>query len=366
VVLAVSSRLIPRFPAALAAMVIAGAAVQILGLEARGVETIGPLPSGLPSIRLPSFPLALLPNLSAEAAGLALIAFSSMMLTARSFAAKHHYEIDADREFAALGATNIAAAMSQGFAVSGADSRTAMSDSAGGRTRVTGLIAGAAVALILLFATGPLRYVPVAALGAVLGKAAYSLLDLKSLKTFYRVDRRELILSLVATLGVATVGAIKSILLVVILALLRFVSLVSRPKVEILGTVPEIAGLHSVHRHPTATKLPGLLLFRFNAPIVFFNAPFFKRSVLNAIEAEPDAKWLVVDMIPITVVDITGLDVLRQLIEILRTRGVTFVTAGRQTEWRHWAESRQLRSGWQSYPTLRAAIRAYKASAFAA
>jgi high affinity sulfate transporter 1 len=361
-VLAVSPRLMPRLPAALAAMVITGAAVRILGLDAAGVETIGPLRAGLPRISIPSFPLDLLPNLFAEAAGLALIAFSSMMLTARSFAAKNRYEIDVDREFAALGAANIASALSQGFAVSGADSRTAMSDASGGRTRVTGLITAVTVAVVLLFFTGPIQYVPVAALGAVLGKAAFSLLDLRALKTFYRLDRRELALSLFATLGVATLGVIKSILLVVILALLRFVTLVSRPKVETLGFVPGTPGLHSIDRHPNAVTLSGLLVLRFNAPIVFFNAPFFRRSVMQSImAAEPDLKWVVVDMIPITMIDLTGLDVLREVIELLSARGVTLITAGRQTEWRHWAERRQLRYGWYSFPTLRAAIKAYKA-----
>jgi high affinity sulfate transporter 1 len=361
VVLAVSPRLVPRLPAALAAMIVTGAAIRILGLDAGGVKTIGVVPSGLPSIKVPSFPSDLLPNLCAEAAGVALIGFSSMMLTARSFAAKNRHEIDVDREFAALGAANIAAAISQGFAVSGADSRTAMSDATGGRTRVTGLVTALTIAVVLLFFTGPLQYVPIAALGAVLVKAAFSLLDLRALKTLYQVDRRELVLSLLATLGVATVGAMKAILLVVVLALLRFVSLVSRPKVETLGIVPGIPGLHSIDRHPDAATVSGLLLFRFNAPVVFFNAPFFKHSVLEAIEAaEPGLKWFVIDMIPVTMIDITGLQALREVIETLRTRGVTLIAAGRETEWKHWAEKRRLKSGYRSFPTLRAAIKAYK------
>ena len=191
-VMVVSPRLFPRVPAALSAMIVTGVAVKLLGLETMGVKTIGAVPAGLPPIRIPSFDPELLPQLCGSAAGLALIAFSSMMLTARSFASRNRYEIDVDREFAALGAAQIAAAISQGFAVSGADSRTAMSDAAGGRTRVTGLVTAAAIATVLLFFTGPLQYVPVAALGAVLVKAALGLLDLKALKIFYTVDRRGL------------------------------------------------------------------------------------------------------------------------------------------------------------------------------
>jgi MFS superfamily sulfate permease-like transporter len=357
----VSPRLIPRLPAALAAMIVTGFAVRLFGLDAAGVKIIGAVPAGLPPLRIPSFPVELLPSLLAQAAGVALIGFSSMMLTARSFAAKNRYEIDVDQEFAALGAANIAAALSQGFAVSGADSRTAMSDSAGGRTRVTGLVTAAAVAAVLLFFTGPLQYVPIAALGAVLVKAAFSLFDLRALKTFYQIDRRELILSLLATVGVATVGAVQAILLAVILALVRFVRLVSRPKIEILGTVPGLPGLHSIDRHPNAATISGLLLFRFNAPIVFFNAPIFKRSVLAAAAAAgPGLKWFVVDMIPITMIDITGLQAASEVIETLRARGVTFIAAGRETEWRQWAATRRLKSGYRAFPTLRSALKGFE------
>ena len=223
------------------------------------------------------------------------------------------------------------------------------------------MVTAASVAAVLLFFTGPLQYVPVAALGAVLVKAAFSLLNLGALKRFYQVDRREFALSLLATLGVATVGVVQAIFVAVILALLRFVKLVSRPKVEILGSVPGRPGLHSTDRHPDAATVPGLVLFRFNAPIVFFNAPFFKRSVLEAVEAAgPVLKWFVIDMIPVTMIDITGQQTLADLLETLRVRGVVFIAAGRETEWRHWAESRRLKSGYRSFPTLRAAFKGYK------
>jgi hypothetical protein len=145
-VLLISPRLLPRLPAALVAMAVAVVVVKLFGLDALGVKTVGDVPRGLPALRFPNVPSGLLPQLLAEAAGLALVSFSSMMLTGRSFASKNRYEIDTDREFAVLGAANIAAALSQGFAVSGADSRTAMNDAAGGRTQVAGLVAAASIA----------------------------------------------------------------------------------------------------------------------------------------------------------------------------------------------------------------------------
>src|SRR5215467_1243443 len=276
-VLLVSPRLFRVVPAALLAMIAAAIAVRLLGLEGQGVQTVGEVPAGLPALKVPHFPFAMIASLLGDAAGLALVTFSSMMLTSRSFASKNKYDVDADREFAALGAANIASALSQGFAVSGADSRTAMSDATGGRTQVTGLVAAAVIAAVLLFFTAPLRYVPVAALGAVLVKAALSLVDIPALRTIYGIDRREFALSILATVGVVAVGSMQAILVAVILAILRFIRLVSRPKIEILGEVDGFPGFHAVDRHPEAVTIPGLMLLRFNAPVVFFNAPFFKR-----------------------------------------------------------------------------------------
>lgn len=364
VVLLVTPRFLSKIPAALVAMILAALVVRILGLEAYGVKTVGDVPAGLPSLHLPRFPLTLLPSLLGDAAGLALVTFSSMMLTSRSFASKNKYDVDADREFAALGAANIATALSQGFAVSGADSRTAMADSSGGRTQVTGLFAAGTIAVVLLFFTGPLRYVPIAALGAVLVKAALSLIDIRSLRTIYKIDRREFALSVLSTLGVVAVGAIQAILVAVILSLLRFVRLVLRPKVEILGRVEGFAGFHSIERHPEAKTVPGLMMFRFNSPLVFFNAPYFKRQVVaTAKAAGPALKWFVLDMIPISMIDATGLYTAEEVAETLRQQGVILAAAGRQTEWRLWAESRQRQPGDRKiamFPNLEDALESFR------
>ena len=358
-VLLITPRLVPQLPAALVGMVLAGAAVLLLNLSAFGVKTIGHVPAGLPEVELPRVDPKLLPTLLAEAAGLALVSFSSLMLTARSFAAKNGYDIDADQDFAALGAANIASAVSQGFAVSGADSRTAMSNEAGGRTHAVGLVAAAAVALVLLFFTAPLQYVPIAALGAVLIAAAISLIDFGSLRLFYRIDRTEAVLSVLATLGVVAVGAVDAILFAVILALLRFIRLISRPRVEILGKVEGFPGFHSLVRHEDGKSVPGLLLFRFNAPIIFFNAPYFKRELLRAVdEAGPGLRHVVIDLLPVTSIDATGLMTVTELATALNARGIGLNAAGRLTEWHIWAAERDFSGyGIGAFPTLRQAVR---------
>jgi len=359
-----SGRLAPRLPAALVALVVAGLVVALLGLDSQGVAVLGAVPAGLPELRFPSVPLDLFDDLAGAAAGLALVSFSSMMLTARSFAAKNRYEIEADREFAALGAANLAASVSQGFAISGADSRTAMADASGGRTQVTGLVAAATIALVLLFLTEPLRYVPIAALGAVLIKASLSLLDVQTLREMYRLDRRELALSQLATVGVIWVGAVPAILVAVILALLRFVRVTSRPRIEILGKVQGLSGFHSVTRHPGAQTESGLVLFRFNAPLVFFNAPYFKQEALSAIAAAgPGLKWFVLDALPVTQVDVTGYDALDNLSRTLRERGAELVVAGRKTEIAELRKAKGLTQDGviaRQFPTLRRAVTTYR------
>ena len=192
VVVAIAPRLLPSLPAALVGMTLAGAAVSLLNLTDFGVKTVGLVRGGLPTLTVPSVDPALLPSLLASAAGLALVSFSSLMLTARSFASKNGYDIDPDQDFFALGTANLASAVSQGFAVSGGDSRTAMSDAVRGRTHAVGLVAAVAVALVLLFFTAPLRFVPMAALGAVLVAAGLSLIDIRSVLLFYRIDRLSL------------------------------------------------------------------------------------------------------------------------------------------------------------------------------
>jgi len=363
-VLFLARRFLQRLPAALVALVVSAMAVALLKLDERGVAILGPVPAGLPPLRWPAFPLEHLPSLVASAAGLALVLFSSGVLTARSFAAKNRYEIDVDREFAAFGAANLASALSQGFAVTGADSRTAMGDAAGGRTQVTGLVAAATMATVLLFLTDPLRYVPIAALGAVLVFASFSLFDVRSLREIWRIDRHEVGLAVITTLGVVAVGAINAILVAVALALVRFVKLTARPRDEVLGMVDGLTGFHSIERHPGAKTFPGLAVYRFNGPITFFNAAYFKQRALAVADAaDPALRWLIIDAIPVSHIDVTGLYALRDLRDTLEARGTKLVLAGRKTEFLDWLREAGLhRPEYEEriFPTLRQALKAYR------
>jgi high affinity sulfate transporter 1 len=361
-VLLLAPRVLRRVPPALVVMALAGLAVALLGLEQRGVQTVGAVAAGLPALSFPGAPWSTLEPLLASAAGIALITFTSMTLTARSFAAKNGYEIDSDRDLAALGAANIAASISSGFAISGADSRTAMNDAAGGRTQVAGLIAAATIALVLLFLTQPLRYVPDAALGAVLVMAAFSLVNIQELRSYWRQERSELLISLVATIGVVAIGAIDAILFAVVLAMLRFVKRVARPTCEVLGIIEGRRGFHSIERHAHARTVPGLCLFRFNSPLVFFNAPYFRQQARHAVlQAGPGLRFLVLDAIPITGHDVTGRTAMLELHNELGARGVKLVITGRETEIAELRDKAGVTQGARQFATLGEAVEVLEA-----
>jgi MFS superfamily sulfate permease-like transporter len=230
---------------------------------------------------------------------------------------------------------------------------------------VTGLVAAATIAAVLLFFTEPLRFVPVAALGAVLIFAALSLFDIGTLREIWKYDRLEVGLSLITTLGVVAVGAINGILIAVALALARFIRQAARPRDEVLGKVEGLPGFHSIERHGAAARtFPGLALFRFNGPLTFFNADYFKQRALAAAEASgKDLRWFVIDAIPISDIDVNGLYALRDLNVELEARGTTLILAGRRTEFLIWLRKigvfrTELDN--RLFPTLSQALKAYR------
>jgi high affinity sulfate transporter 1 len=363
-VLFLSVRFLPRMPAALLVLAIAGIASALLALDARSVAVLGTVPAGLPRLRWPTLPLDELPTIIADAAGLALVLFSSGVITARSFAAKGHYTIDVDREFAAFGAATSPPHYRKASPSPAPTHEQPLASQRGGRTQVTGLIAAAAIAIVLLFLTEPLRYVPTAALGAVLLFAAFALFDVRTLREIWKIDRVEFGLAVTTMLGVVAVGPIKGILFVVALALARFVKQIARSRDEILGIVEGLPGFHSIARHSAAKTIPGLALFRFNGPLTFFNADYFKGRALAAVKAAgPDLQWFVLDAIPISDIDFSGLTALRDLRVELEANGVSLIIAGRRTEFITWLKRIDLYKdevGDRLFPTLRQAVKAYR------
>ncbi len=354
-------RMSPAVPAPLVALVFAMTAAAALGLEETGVAVLGAVPAGLPAIGWTPVPAEHLEPLLAGAVGLALVSVTSGMVTARSFASRNGYEIDVDREFVALGACNMASGLSQGFAVTGADSRTVMSDMMGGKSQVTGLVAAVTIALVLMFLTGPLRYLPTSALAAVLISAAIGLFDVQALVRFYRIHEGEFLVCMAATLGVVAFGALQGIALSIALALLVLLIRSSRPADATLGRVEGQQEFFDLAGHEGAAIIPGAVLYRFGASIIFYNAPHFRRRAVAAADASRGTRWLIVDGGPIAHLDSTGADTLVALANDLESRGITLVLGGAVPQVRRMLE----RSGALDrlgadavFPTLRAAVMA--------
>jgi MFS superfamily sulfate permease-like transporter len=340
------------------------AVVKALGLEAEGVAVVGHVPAGLPRLRWPEFDPQFLQPLFAGALGVALVSYCNAMVVARSFAAKHHYEIDADRELSALGASQLAVGLCQGFAVSGTESRTAMNHAMGGKSQVAGLVAAAVMAAVLLFLTGPLSYLPKAALGGILIVAAIGLFDLAALRRLWRVSRTEFGVAVATMLGVIALDVLEGILLAVAVALLLLLKRTARPPDAVLGRVPGMKGFHDVARHADAETTPGLLLYRFGAEIVFYNAAYLKRRVLSLAAARDGLKWLVLDGSTVNTIDSTGAETLEALARELARKDIRLALANFHTETRHMLERAGAMAAIAAddvYPTLKSARNAYLA-----
>ena len=359
-------RVSPRLPAALVVVIAGSALVVMLGLDQSGVAVLGTVPAGLPSLHIAAFEPAAFKTLFADAAGIALVSFTSGVLTAKSFARRNRYEIDANQELIAFGASNIASGLAQGFPVTGADSRTAVNNAMGGRTQLVGIVAAASMLLVLFFLTAPLGYVPTAALAAVIMVSAVGLFDFKELRNLYEISHRELLLSITTTLGVLILGVLPGVLLAVALSLFWLLTVVSRPHDGVLGRVKGIKGFHDIADFPNATTIPGLILYRFDANLVFFNTDYFRDRVRAIIAAaETPVEWVVVDASSVNVVDITALQKMDEFREELAARGIVLATArAKRNLWtffnKKWGMKRRELHARYRFDTIKSAVRAFK------
>jgi len=311
-----------RIPGVLVAVILAGVLVAVFGLSAE-LAVVGEVPRGLPAIGLPAVTMDDLAALLPTAIGIALISFADTSVISRSFAARRGERVDADRELAALGIVNVTAGLVGGFASSGSATRTPVAEAAGSRTQVTGLVGAVAILLLLVAVPGLLAPVPNAALAAVVISAAMSLFDVGGLRRLWRQRRSELGLALVAFLAVVLFGALPGIAAAIGLSLLNFIRRAWRPHDAVLGRVTNYKGYHDTERHPEARLVPGLILYRWDAPLFFANADLFReRSLAVVDETPPPVRWLAVTSEPMTDIDTTAADMLDELITELARRGI--------------------------------------------
>jgi len=321
-------RLFPRSPSPLIAVIAGGAAVIGFGLINKGVTVVGAVPAGFPTPIIPSVSSSEIWPLLFGAGGIALVSFCSMMTTARGFAARNGYQINANQDMLALGASDLASALNRGFVVSGADSRTAVADSAGGKTQVASLVAAGVMSIALLFLTKPLAYVPSAALAAILISSALGLFDFASLREYFRLSKPEFRHSVIAMIGVMTLGVLQGVLIAVGLALLKLLRQASRPRDAVLGVVQDEGDVYCATQEDGGRTIPGLIIYRFESSLVFFNADYFSdrlRSLVSDAELKPTHVLLDAEAMPF--LDISGAYALNSLRGELADQGIVLAIA---------------------------------------
>lgn len=297
----------------------------------------------LPVVSMTGFHPGVLRELLVPSINLAVISFVSFMMTARSFASKNGYDVDADQELKALGIANIAAALSQGFAVSAASSRTAVNDSVGGKTQLVSIIAALVILLVLLFMTDFLAYIPLSSLGIVLIVSSWSLLSIRHIWSYRKRNKQAFTLASFTLLAVLLAGLINGIGFAVLLGLLQFLRIVFRPSDQLLG-VDEQGMVHSMNKDNGIEPIDGLMMYRFNSPLTYFNVGYFKKRVLQLVDSAPQRPaWLAVDAaVSFTYDDVSVFAAIDELIRELRIKGVKLVLAGRRTELNRWIERNRI------------------------
>ena len=352
--------LLPKLPGPLIVVVLAIVVSAAVGLADLGVAVVGHIPSGLPSLEVPDLRPRDIFTLLPAAVGIFFVGFCSEILTARSVAGRHGQHVNANQELVAVGAVNLAAGISQGFPVAASGSRTSVNDQMGARTQLSGLLAAGVIALVLLFLTGPMQYLPQATLGAVIVTAALGMIDLAAWRGLARISRVEVSIAATTMVGVIAVGVLRALLLAVALSVVDAVRRSAAPHDAVLGWVERLDRYADVRLHPTAKIVPGVLVYRLDDRLFFANAHYVKGRIHEAIAGAPTpVRWLVFDAEALNHVDATGVRTLTELIESLRKESITFVFArlhSRMSEHLDEAGVVDLVGEDHLYPTVHAAV----------
>ena len=315
-------RNVKHVPGVLIAVV--GATIVVSGLDLAtraSVSVIGPLSGGLPSFKVPWIPVADLIPVMTGGCAVALVSFADTSVLSRAYASRTGLHIDPNQEMVGLGAANLAAGFFYGFPISSSSSRTPVAEAAGARTQLAGVVGALCVAL-LLFVPNLLRDLPIAALAAVVIASAIGLFEMTDLVRIFYIQRWEFWLSVICLVGVAAFGAIPGIGLAIVVAVIEFLWDAWRPYSAVLGRVADVEGYHDITRYPEARQIPGVVLFRWDAPLFFANAELFKERVLQeAAKSSVAVRWLIIAAEPITSVDVTAADALDELDKRLHAAG---------------------------------------------
>src|SRR3954451_16559517 len=354
----------PKVPAVLVMVVLAIAFSALLDLDERGVSLVGVLPQGFPPLTLPGVGWSDLAPLAGGAGAIALVALADTLSTGAAFAERSGQEVRGNKEMIGIGAANLAAGLFQGFPVSTSGSRTAVADRAGARTQLSGVTGAALIIVMIVFLPGLFKDLPQAALAAVVITAALSLADVPGVIRLWRQRRVEFSLSIAAFAGVALLRVLAGIAIAVGLSILNVFRHAWRPYATTLGLADGVPGYHDVRSYPEARLLPGLVIYRFDAPLLFANAKTFRDAITTLARREPAPVWVVVAAEPITDVDTTAADMLLDLDRLLDGRQQTLVFAELKDPVRRKIERYGLTREIEPrhfFPTVEAAVEAFRA-----
>ncbi len=323
IVLELLRRFAPKIPGALVVFVLALIGSAVFNLQDAGVAVIGEVPRGLPLPRAPMISLDLVTDLLPAAVGIALLTFPEGVLLARAFAAKNNYPIRPNQELLALSAANVAAGFFQGFSVGASQSRTTVNDATGGKTQMVSFIAAGMLVLFLVFLTGLLKLLPVVSLASILIFSGIHLVEIEAYHSLYKIRPRAFALAMVVTVGVLVVGVIPGILIGVMISLVVLLGQLARPTDAVLLEVPATGTFHDTGDMPEAKSVPGLIAYRFYAPLFFANADYFTHRLNELVAASPEpVRWVVVDLQAVTDIDVTAAESLQRLDKELELRGI--------------------------------------------
>jgi len=315
-------RIAPKVPPALVVVFMAIAASLVLRLEGLGVAVVGVFPSGLPRFAVPAVDWHDIHTLLPAAVSIALLSYTEGILLARAFAAKNGYEVVPNQELAALGVADVVTGFFQGFPVTGSQARTTINDTAGGKTQLVSLVAAATLVVFLLFLTPLIAQLPTVALAALLIYGGFTLVEFDVMVRIYRFYPKSAMLAALTTLGVLAVGVVPGILVGVAFSLLALISRISNPPDAVLREVPG-GGFHDLGDATAGQTIPGLIAYRFYAPLLFSNCGHFVERVRTLVATSPsEARWFVIDAQAITEIDVTAAEALRALKVELEKQGI--------------------------------------------
>jgi sulfate permease, SulP family len=359
-ILVLLQRFAPRLPGALIVVVLGMLLSWALDLASHGVDLTGPVPAGLPQLGRPDVEPSELSSLILPAFAIFLVSFADAILTARSFAAKHRETVDADQEMLAFGAASIASGFSQGMPIGASGSRTAVNDSMRATSQVSGLVGFATIAVILLFLTAPIQYLPSAVLGSVILFASVRLIDAAQWRALARSSRTEVAIAAIAAFFVVTIGVLAAIAAAVVLSVIDVIRRVAAPDDAVLGWSARDGRYSDVRSDPDASITPGVVVYRFNGRLFFANAHFFKRRIWAAVDGAPKpVRCLVLDATALSGIDASSVDALAEVHAGCTARNITFEVAHATSDLRERFEETELADligADNFYPTVQAAV----------